>query len=217
MKKRLSFLILVLTSIMLFSCEKREDEYGSPNYNNSADNDNKNVNNGLNNYNPNITPQPIDTAWYYRFPVNTWVRIKNFYLHDDFVFKSLNIPSNEFYSGDFIVEMWWDGNSTANLRYRCLNSGAVDHMGLPYVITEQIVSFSFIYTGKNTDSLPLYSISFPSGSKLNITYEPQSNTVQRYLDLPQWSGGYTLYKEADGSYNVAQLGDNTPAIFFGPI
>ncbi len=216
MKKRFSFLILVLTSIMLFSCEKRENEYGSPNYNNSAGpNNNNNHNVPVNNV--TVDPSPIDTAWYYRFPVNTWVRIKNFYLHDDFVFKSLNIPSNEFYSGDFIVEMWWDGNSTAKLRYRCLNPGAVDHMGLPYVTTEQIVSFSFIYTGKNTDSLPLYNMSFPSGSKLNITYEPQSNTIQRYLDLHQWSGGYTLYKEADGSYNVAQLGDNTPALFFGPI
>lgn len=198
------------------SCTKREGEYGSPDYNNSTGPNNNNNNNRPVNT-VTVNPPLVDTSWYYRFPVNTWIPIKNFFLaNQDFVFK-LNIPSNEFNSGDFIVEMWWDGNTTAKLRYRCLNPGATDHMGLLYVTQEQFVSFSFKYTGKNTEGLPLYSMTFSPGSILNITYEPQSNTVQRYLLLPEWNGGYVLLRESDGSLSLAQSGDNTDALFFGPL
>lgn len=247
--RKIVFLALMICASMT-SCEK--GDYGSPNYNNSAGpNNNNNNNRPVNNNNPTINPPPVDTSWYYRFPVNTWVRIKNFYLHDDFVFKMkedtsagvyamkpkhtsdvlrfpykikritaqdrTSIPTDEFYSGNFIVEICNNGNGTAKLRYRCVNPGSIDHMGLPYVTTGQLIEFSLIYKGKNTNFLPLYSMSYSSGSRLNITYEPQSVTIQRYLDLSQWTGGYTLYEEEDGSFSFAQLGNNTPAIFCAPV
>lgn len=244
--RKIVFLALICASMS--SCEK--GDYGSPNYNNSTG-----PNNNNNNNRPvstvTVNPPSIDTSWYYRMFVNTWMSVKNFYLHDDFVFKMkedvtagvyamkpmhtsdvlrfpykvkritvedrLSIPADEYSSGNFRIEMSWDGNSTGILRYRCLVPFAVDHNGNLYVTQDQSVSFSLRYTGKNTNDLPLYSINFNSGLRLDITFDPLSSSVQRYLDLTQWNGGYTLYKEADGSLNLAQLGSNTPAIFFAPL
>ena len=57
------------------SCEK--GDYGSPNYNNSTG-----PNNNNNNNRPvstvTVNPPSIDTSWYYRMFVNTWMSVKIF-------------------------------------------------------------------------------------------------------------------------------------------
>lgn len=122
------------------------------------------------------------------------------------------VPSQEYYSGAFLMEMKWDGQNQAEIRYTCLDLSMVDHNGNLYWPSPHSVIFSFTFIDRTPDGMPRYKLAFPASSRILFTYD--SFGPVRWLDLTQMNRNYTLFRDMyTNRFDLATVSDDS-AFFF---